>query len=278
MKKINKNKDEIRQVVRKSYGEIAKSVASGCGCAPSSCCGSGGNPTLEEISVGLGYSGNDVSTVPEGANMGLRCGNPTGLAALKEGEVVLDLGSGGGPDCFLAASKVGPSGQVIGVDMTPEMIEKARENVKKSRIKNVDFRLGEIEQLPVADNSVDVVISNCVVNLSPDKPKVFREIYRVLKPGGRIAISDIALLKELPKHIQESIAAYVGCVGGAILIDEYKRIVEASGLRDVVINVKGSSACGLDTQDPLGRALVDGLREGESLEGYAASVSVEGFK
>lgn len=163
--------------------------------------------------------------------------------------------------------------------MTPEMVEKAREIAEKNAVRNVEFRLGEIENLPVADNSIDVVISNCVINLSSNKPKVFQEIHRVLKPGGRIAISDIALLKELPKKIQESMEAYVGCVAGAMLINEYKRIVEASGLKDVKITVKGSSSCiDPDTKDPIGRAILDGLRENESLEGYVVSVYVEGYK
>jgi ubiquinone/menaquinone biosynthesis C-methylase UbiE len=211
--------------------------------------------------------------------LALSCGNPTALAGLKEGEVVLDLGSGAGFDCFLAATRVGPKGKVIGVDMTPEMVEKARENAKKNKIENVEFRLGEIENLPMADNSVDVVISNCVINLSAEKPKVFREVYRVLKRGGRIAISDIALLKQLPKKIQDSIEAYVGCVGGAILVDEYKRIVEASGLKEVKITIMESSACiDPNTKDPIGRAILDGLGEGESLKGYVVSIYVEGHK
>jgi arsenite methyltransferase len=193
--------------------------------------------------------------------------------------VVLDLGSGAGFDCFVAASKVAPDGKVIGVDMTPEMVEKAKENARKSGVENVEFRLGEIEDLPVEDNLVDVVISNCVINLSADKPRVLQEAYRVLKPRGRIAISDIALLKELLRRIQESIKAYVGCVGGAILIDEYKEIVEASGLKDVGISIKGSSACiDPNTKDPLGKAILDSLEEYESLEGYVVSVYVEGFK
>jgi ubiquinone/menaquinone biosynthesis C-methylase UbiE len=201
------------------------------------------------------------------------------LANLREGEIVLDLGSGAGFDCFLAASKVGQNGKVIGVDMTLEMIEKARENAKKNKIENVEFRLGEIENLPVAENSIDVVISNCVINLSADKSKVFREVYRVLKQGGRIAISDIALLKELPKKIKENIEAYVGCVGGAILIDKYKKIVEASGLKDVKVRVKGASACvNPETKDPIGRAILDNLGKDESLEDYVISVYVEGYK
>lgn len=265
------DKNNIKKVVREAYGKIAKEQK-GCRCCVSV-------PDTREFAKSIGYSEEELNSVPDEANMALSCGNPVALAGLKEGEVVLDLGSGGGFDCFLAASRVGPSGQVIGVDMTPEMVEKARENAKKNGIENVDFRLGEIEHLPVKDNSVDVVISNCVLNLLTDKPRAFLEIYRVLKPGGRIAISDIALLKELPKKIQESIEAYVGCVGGAILIDEYKRIVEESMLKDIRITVKGSSVC-LDpgTKDPIGRAILDGLEESDSLEGNVVSIYVEGHK
>lgn len=265
------NKEETREVVREAYGKIARSQQS-CGCGP---CG----PDATEFAESIGYSEEELKTIPAEANLALSCGNPTALANLKNGEVVLDLGSGAGFDCFVAASKVAPDGKVIGVDMTPEMVEKARDIVRKNGVENVEFRLGEIESLPVEDNSVDVVISNCVVNLSADKPRVFQEVYRVLKPGGKIAISDIALLKELPKKIRESLEAYVGCVGGAILIDEYKKIVEASGLKEVRISIKGSSAC-IDptTKDPMGKAILDSLEESESLEGYVVSVYVEGYK
>ena len=195
------------------------------------------------MSKAIGYADGDLSTVPEGANLGLGCGNPTALASLKEGEVVLDLGSGAGFDCFLAADKVGESGRVIGVDMTAEMIEKARENARKGDYRNVEFRLGEIENLPMADNSVDVVISNCVINLSPDKKRVYEEAFRILKPGGRVMVSDIALLKELPAALKGNIAAYVGCVAGATTREEYLATVAAVGFKDVEIvnevNVKG---------------------------------------
>ncbi|MDP3011999.1 MAG: arsenite methyltransferase [Candidatus Hydromicrobium sp.] len=265
------DKKKTQKVVREAYGKIAQGQE-GCGCGT---CG----PDTKEFAKSIGYSEEELKAIPDEANLALSCGNPTALASLKEGEVVLDLGSGAGFDCFLAATKVGPKGKVIGVDMTPEMIEKARDNAKKNGFENVEFRLSEIENLPVGDNSVDVVISNCVINLSADKQRVFREVYRVLKPGGRIAISDVALLKGLPKRIQESIEAYVGCVGGAVIIDKYKRIVEASGLKDVRITVKGSSACiDPDTKDPLGRAILDGLGENESLEGYVVSVYVDGHK
>ena len=204
-------------------------------CCPTGSCGCGCGGTQDTVSKAIGYSDEDLSAVPEGANLGLGCGNPTALASLKEGEVVLDLGSGAGFDCFLAAAKVGKSGKVIGVDMTAEMIEKARGNASKDSYRNVEFRLGEIENLPVADNSVDAVISNCVINLSPDKKRVFEETYRVLKPGGRVMVSDIALLKELPPEIKNSIGAYVGCVAGANTKEEYLATVKAAGFQEVEV-------------------------------------------
>jgi len=176
-----------------------------------------------------------MSAVPEGANLGLGCGNPVAIASLKEGETVLDLGSGGGFDCFLAANAVGPKGKVIGVDMTPEMIALARENAEKGGYENVEFRLGEIENLPVADSSVDIIISNCVINLSPEKKKVFAEAFRALKPGGRIMVSDIVLLKELPDEIRNSVEAYISCIAGATLKDEYIGHIKAAGLEDIEI-------------------------------------------
>lgn len=264
-------KEKTQKIVRESYGKIAQSQES-CGCGP---CG----PDAVEFARSIGYSEEELRAIPDEANLALSCGNPTALASLKEGEVVLDLGSGAGFDCFLAATKVGQSGKVIGVDTTPEMVEKARDNAKNNHVKNVEFRLGEIENLPVEDSSFDVVISNCVINLSVDKPRVFQEVHRVLKPGGRIAISDIALLKELPEKIQESVDAYVGCVGGAIVVDEYRRIVEESGLKDISISVQGSSVCiDSDTKDPIGRAILDGLDENESLDGYVVSIYIEACK
>lgn len=267
------DKKKTKKIVRQAYGKIAQGEK-GCGCSPITY-----GLDTKEFAKSVGYSEEELRVIPDEANLALSCGNPTALASIREGEVVLDLGSGAGFDCFLAAAKVGPNGKVIGVDMTPEMVEKALDNAKKNRIENVEFLLGEIENLPVADNFIDVVISNCVVNLSADKSKVFRDIYRVLKLGGRIAISDIALLKELPEKICQSIQAYVGCVGGAILVDNYKKIVEASGLKDVKVTIKGSSSCiRAGTKDPLGRAILDGLEECESLEGYVVSVYVEGHK
>jgi ubiquinone/menaquinone biosynthesis C-methylase UbiE len=208
----------------------------------------------------IGYSENELQHIPEEANLGLGCGNPTALAGLRQGETVLDLGSGAGFDVFLAAEKVGKKGKVIGVDMTPEMLERARKNAENSGKKNVEFRLGEIENLPIADNSIDVVISNCVINLSTDKQNVFNEIHRVLKKGGRISISDIALQKDLPKEIRANMESYAGCISGALLIDEYKRIVESSGLNDVTIKVNAIGSFGGSNQ--LG----------------VVSVNVEGYK
>jgi SAM-dependent methyltransferase len=259
-----------KRIVREAYGKIAKGKNKSCGCGCTDAAG---------FAKSIGYSEGDLSAIPEEANLGLSCGNPTVLAALKQGEVVVDLGSGAGFDCFLAAAKVGAQGKVIGVDMTSEMVEKARAIAGKRGMKNVEFRLGEIEKIPLSDNSADVVMSNCVVNLSPDKAAVFREIRRVLKPGGRIAISDIALLKKLPEAIEKSVRAYVGCVAGALPIEEYKKAVEAGGLRDVKISITGGSAC-IDpgTKDPLSRALLASLPPGQSLDDYVASVYVEGRK
>jgi len=265
------NKKQTRKIVREVYGQIAQGKE-GCGCGS---CG----PDVREFAKSIGYSEEELKTIPNEANLALSCGNPTALTSLKEGEVVLDLGSGAGFDCFLAAARVGQKGKVIGIDMTLEMIEKARDNAKKNRVKNVEFLLGEIENLPVADNSVDVVISNCVINLSTEKSRVFKEIYRVLKPGGRIAISDIALIKELPEKIRKNIDVYVGCVGGAILVEEYKKIVEISGLKDVKITIKGTSACiDSNTKDPIDEAILDGLGKNESLEDYVVSIYAEGVK
>ena len=263
-------KEQTKKIIKESYGKIAQ-VKSGCGGG----CGRDG----DKFAKSVGYSDEDLKNIPAEANLSLSCGNPTALASLKEGETVLDLGSGAGFDCFLAASKVGEKGKVIGVDMTSEMVEKANTNAKKWNARNIEFRLGEIEKLPVKDGFVDVIISNCVINLSADKLKTFKEAYRVLKDGGRIAISDIALIKELPLDVRRSIEAYVGCVGGAILIEEYKRIVEVAGFRDVKITIKGTSSCiDLNTLDPMGRAILDSIGGSKSLEGRVVSVYVEGRK
>jgi SAM-dependent methyltransferase len=224
-------KEEIRKAVRESYGKIA--VQNNSCCEPSNTCECSGS--LDATSKAIGYTDEQLESVPDGANLGLGCGNPTALASLKEGEVVLDLGSGAGFDCFLAANRVGERGRVIGVDMTPPMLEKARENAGKHDYHNVEFRLGEIENLPVADNAVDAVISNCVINLSPDKSRVYKEAYRVLKPAGRVMVSDIVLLKELPEFIKTSVEAYVGCVAGATTKEEYLESVKAAGFKEVEI-------------------------------------------
>lgn len=223
--------EEIRKTVRESYGKIA--IAQSSCCPPGRSCSC--HPGPDTMSQAIGYTDVELATVPEGANLGLGCGNPTALASLEEGEIVLDLGSGAGIDCFISARAVGESGRVIGVDMTAEMLERSRQNAQKGGYKNVEFRLGEIENLPVADDFVDVVISNCVINLSPDKDRVFEEAYRVLKPGGRIMISDIALLKPLPEVIKDSIGAYVGCVAGAIGKQDYLETVKRAGFRDVAV-------------------------------------------
>lgn len=245
------NHETIKKSVREGYAKIAKGNLGSCGC---------GTKTPEKIGKNIGYSDTELSAVPEGANLGLGCGNPTALASLKEGETVLDLGSGAGFDCFLAAQQVGPTGRVIGVDMTPEMIEKAKENAAKGAYNNVEFRFGEIEKLPVEDDSVDVVISNCVINLSPDKAAVFKETHRVLKPGGRLMISDIVLLKEIPDVIKNSIEAYIGCLSGAIAKDHYLNTIKGAGFND--IEIISETSFGLESwmSDPIAKSLVEKLQ------------------
>lgn len=224
--------NNIKVAVRNRYAEIAKQNTSCCTTAKSSCCGT---TSVIDISKTIGYSDKELKSVPKDSNLGLGCGNPIALASLKKGETVLDLGSGAGFDCFLAANKVGKAGKVIGIDMTAEMIEKARANARKNKYNNVEFRLGEIENLPIADNSIDIIISNCVINLSPDKEKVFKEAFRVLKPGGRLIVSDIVLLTELPNFIKNSVQAYVGCVAGATQKKNYLRLIKSAGFQNVKI-------------------------------------------
>lgn len=222
---------DIKKIVKEGYAKVAKKGIS-C-CSSGSCCSSSSNS--RDISKTVGYTDDEMNAVPEGANLGLGCGNPVAIASLKEGDVVLDLGSGAGFDAFLAAGKVGKTGRVIGVDMTPEMLDKARMNAKKSCFDNVEFRLGEIEKLPIDSDSVDVIISNCVINLSPDKEAVFKEAFRVAKTGGRLMISDLVLVKDLPEEIKGSVEAYVGCLAGAIQKDEYLEFIRQAGFVDIKV-------------------------------------------
>ena len=223
--------EKVKNLVRNRYAKVAKTNGSCCASSVS-CCSATSN---EQVSKMIGYSQEEMDAVPEGSNLGLGCGNPTAIASLKEGERVLDLGSGAGFDCFLAAKKVGKKGKVIGVDMTPEMLDKARANAKKGKFANVEFRLGEIENLPVADNSVDVLISNCVINLAPNKKRVFEEAFRVLAPKGRLMVSDIVLLRALPTSIQNNSEAYAGCISGAELKEKYLELIRKAGFSDVKV-------------------------------------------
>ncbi len=272
-------KDSVRASVRKGYAAIAQTSSSCCG--PSKKCCGNGNPSA--VAKAVGYSETELASLPEGANMGLSCGNPGAIAALKPGEVVLDLGSGGGFDVFLVAQKVGPRGRAIGVDMTPEMLEKARRNAEsfqqRTRLNNVEFRLGEIEHLPVADASVDVIISNCVINLSPDKPQVWREIARVLKPGGRVAVSDLALLKPLPPRILKSIEALVGCLAGAVLVETTRRMARQAGLAHLRLTCKSGYVDNMvDWNDPLYRTVRKHLPGGQKMGDYVTSLEIQADK
>lgn len=269
---------DLRETVRAGYAEIALGKRACCCGSPRS---SQADPA--RLAEAIGYDSKSLTNLPEGANMGLSCGNPLAIATLKEGQTVLDLGSGGGFDVFQAGEKVKTSGRVIGVDMTPEMLGKARKNIGHYRQHtawdNVEFRLGEIEHLPVADNSIDVVLSNCVMNLSPDKPQVWREISRVLKPGGTISISDLALLKPLPDNIREMASALVGCVAGAILVDETRAILEKTGFTCIALTPKPDYVRNmLDWNDPLYRQIAETLPKGEELTDYVVSLSIEAQK
>jgi len=263
----NPTDEAVRQTVRERYGEIAQTGTLGCDSKASSCCDTKAKPTAECISAALGYSEEELASAPEGANLGLGCGNPQAIAALQPGETVLDLGSGGGFDCFLAARAVGDSGRVIGVDMTPEMLSKARKNATKAGLNNVEFRLGEIENLPVADGSVDVIISNCVVNLSPDKAKVYQDAFRVLKSGGRLAISDVVATAPLPEQVLNDLALHVGCVAGAAQIDELESMLEQIGFTDIRITPKDGS-----------RELIREWVPDRGLEDYIVSANIEAVK
>jgi arsenite methyltransferase len=270
---------ERKKAVRERYADIAKGERSCCRPA-SSCCGN--LDVAEDISKGIGYTEEEMGMVPEGANLGLGCGNPVAIASLKRGETVLDLGSGAGFDCFLAAKEVGKGGKVIGVDMTPEMIEKARANARKANYENVEFRLGEIENIPAADSSVDCVISNCVINLALDKGRVFKETFRVLKPGGRLMVSDIVVTQELPDFIKNSLEAYVGCISGAILRGEYLQAISDAGFHEVRVIDEQLFPIDAIANDPTAKAMIDKMnvpQEGlEDIGHSVLSIQVEGKK
>jgi SAM-dependent methyltransferase len=273
---------KIRQLVREGYAQIARDTSAGC-CGPGvSCCGSTPQDA-DKLARELGYSIEELKSLPDGANMGLSCGNPAALAALKPGETVLDLGSGGGFDVFIAGRKVGATGRAIGVDMTPEMLAKARRNLANYRqqtgLDNAEFRLGEIERLPVADNSVDAIISNCVINLSPDKPQVWREMARALKPGGRVAVSDMALLKPLPDDVLKLVETLVGCVAGAALVSDTGRMAREAGLTDIVLKTKpGYVEAMTNFEDPLYRKIVEHLPAGTKPADFITSLEVQALK
>jgi SAM-dependent methyltransferase len=272
--------EKVKKIVRDGYAKIAKKEKTSGG-ALASCC-SNTSDMSEDISRRIGYSEEEISSVPAGANLGLGCGNPVALASLERGQTVLDLGSGGGFDCFLAANRVGKSGRIIGVDMTAEMIDKARENARKGKYENVEFRLGEIENLPVADGKVDVVISNCVINLSPNKKRVFEEAFRVLRPNGRLMVSDIVLLKKLPEIIRKNVQAYIGCLSGAEMKDRYLQMIIDAGFQEVKIIEENYFPVENMANDPTGQAIAK-VKEipAEKLKKIAntvASVKVTGVK
>jgi len=261
--------DAIREQVRHDYSQVARaSDAGGCCGEESSCCGVSDDVQINTlISVRLGYSQGDLAAVPDGADMGLGCGNPRAIASLRAGEVVIDLGSGGGFDCFLAAAEIGEHGQVIGIDMTPDMISKARRNADKGGYRNTEFRLGEIEHLPVGDGTADVIISNCVINLSPDKPQVFREAFRVLKPGGRLAISDVVATAELPAVMKNDPKLHSGCMAGASMIDDLEAMIHAAGFTAIAVNPKDES-----------REFIRDWAPGQGVEDYVVSATIEAVK
>lgn len=258
-------KNEIKASIRKNYARVEKGASSGC-CGSSCCCG-GAPIDVNETSLNIGYSEDELSNAPVESNMGLGCGNPLAIASLKEGDIVLDLGSGGGFDCFLARKQVGESGYVIGVDMTPDMIELARKNAIKSGYQNVEFRLGEIERLPVEDSSIDVIISNCVINLSTDKEQVFKEAYRVLKPGGRLSASDVVAIKSLPDKLKHDLDSITSCIGGAELVENIEKMMQACGFKDINLVPKANSD-----------DIIRSWNFGDHIEDYVASYLIEAIK
>jgi SAM-dependent methyltransferase len=261
--------DRLRQALRSAYGEVARADDAGDSCGNAAgCCGTSDDVAISQlISTRLGYSEDDLAQVPEGADMGLGCGNPKAIAALKGGEVVVDLGSGAGFDCFLAAPEVGLQGRVIGVDMTPDMLSKARLNAQKGDFQNVEFRLGEIEYLPISDATADVIISNCVINLSADKPQVFREAFRVLKPGGRLAIADVVATAELPDEIRNDESLVAGCMGNASLVEDLKQIMHDAGFREIRIAPKDES-----------REFIRDWAPGKPVTDFVVSATIEAVK
>lgn len=274
------NPETVREKVRAGYAEIAEN---GSERRKSSCCCGMSEVDADALAKHIGYTSDELALLPAGANIGLSCGNPGAIAELKPGEVLLDLGSGAGFDAFIAAPKVGSNGRVIGVDMTAEMLAKARKNVvsfrERTGLNNVEFRLGEIEHLPVGDGTVDVVISNCVINLSPDKPQVWREMARVLKPGGRVAVSDLALLKPLPAGVLEMVEALVGCVAGAVLVTETERMAREAGLTNIRLKQKaGYVAAMTDWKDPLYQKIIAHLPAGSGPEDFITSLEVTAEK
>jgi arsenite methyltransferase len=259
---------EIKEMVRARYGEIAAGAAADCcGPAAASCCGVGTPSAVQSKAREMGYSAEELAAVPDGANLGLGCGNPQAIAAMQPGEVVVDLGSGAGFDCLLAARQVGAAGRVIGVDMTHEMLKKARDNAAKVAAANVEFRLGELEHLPIADNTADVIISNCVVNLVPDKEQVFREAFRVLKPNGRLVISDVVNVQPLPSELAADRALICGCIVGAAAPSQIETWLAAAGFTDIRVMVK-----------PESRELIQSWAPGRGIENYVASAIIEGRK
>lgn len=263
------NDDRYRQRVREAYAGVARADDAGESCGvEAGCCGTSSDIAISTlISTRLGYSEADLEQVPAGADMGLGCGNPKAIAALQPGEVVVDLGAGGGFDCFLAAQEVGEQGRVIGVDMTPDMLSKARENARRGKFANVEFRLGEIEHLPVADQVADVIISNCVINLSPDKGQVFREAFRVLKPGGRLAISDVVATAELPAEMRNDPTLVAGCMGNAAMIGDLEAWIAAAGFVEIRIEPKDES-----------RAFISDWAPGNPVTDYVVSATIEAIR